>query len=408
VARIIGRLTAKQVANSKPPKGRDSILISDGGCLHLQVTSGHAGHVRRSWTFKYQLAFRRREMGLGPFPDVSLAEARAKAHALRAQLREDIDPLEQRQERRRALLTERAKAITFAEVAGMVHRLHAPGWRNPKHAREWMTSLERYALPKLGALAVADIDAPAILKAIEPIWLCKTVTAGRVLNRVQVILDYAIANGFRPGPNPAASVLQSLPKRSVVAPVEHFRALEFTAVPAFMAELRNFDTPAARALEFTVLTAGRVGMTINATWDEIDGKVWTVPGIKMKKGKPHRTPLCDRALDILHGLPRTDARIFSGLEDHHVDRALKRLRPDVSIHGFRSSFRDWASERTSYPHAVVEQALAHAIPSATEKAYRRGDLFQKRERLMREWAAHCCGPTSAGAAVVPMRKATSC
>jgi integrase len=400
MARIIGRLTARKVATARPPKGKQWAVVPDGGNLLLQVTTGAQGHIRKSWIFKYQLGFRRREMGIGPYPDVSLAQARAKAHELRAQLRDDLDPLEAKHERRRALLAERARTVTFRECAQMYLQLHAAGWKSQKHSDQWRTTLRDYVYPKLGAIAVGDIDAPMVLKVVEPIWLTMPVSAGRVLNRIERVLDYATASGFRTGDNPARHVLQSLPKRSTIAKVEHFPAMALADVPGFVAELRAQNTVVAKALEFTILTGARAGMVINATWDEFDlkTKVWTVPDSKMKKGKEHRTPLSDRALEVLRELPRTGERTFD-IGTHPMFRLLKRMRPDaaVSIHGFRSCLADWAGERTGYPHAVIEQALAHAIPNATEKAYKRGDLFERRRKMMAQWAVFCGKPAAEAA-----------
>jgi integrase len=391
MARIIGRLTARRVATAKPKKGKEWVVLADGGNLLLQVTTSQSGHLRKSWLFKYQLGFRRHELGLGPYPDVSLAQARQKAHELRAQLREDIDPLEARQQRRRALLAERARTVTFRDCAQMYLKLHMASWRNPKHAQQWPNTLRDYVYPKLGALAVSDIDAPMVLKCVEGLWSVKPVTAGRVLVRIRRILDYATANGFRSGDNPANATAQSLPKKSTIATVEHFPAMALADLPAFMHDLREQGSLTAKALEFLILTCARAGMVLGATFDEFDlgaKKVWTVPGARMKKGKEHRTPLSGRALAILRELPRSEARAFP-IGKHAMGRLLNLLRPGaaVSVHGFRSCLKDWATERTGFPHAVVEAALAHAIPGAVEKAYRRTDLFDKRRLLMGQWAS---------------------
>jgi integrase len=415
MARIVGRLTARKVATANPPRGRQWAVIPDGGNLLLQVSAGAQGRVNKSWLFKYQLGFRRREMGLGPYPDVSLAEARQKAHELRAQLREGVDPLEAKHEHRRALLAERARTVSFRECAEMYIRLHGPGWKNAKHAQQWPASLRNYVFPKLGSIAVRDIDAAMVLKVVEPIWHDKVVTAQRVLNRIQRIMDYATASGFRSGDNPARHVAESLPKGSTIAKVEHFPSMPFVEVPQFMIDLRaqNGSLP-AKALEFLILTGARAGMVIHhATWDSVDVKarIWIVPGSKMKKGKEHRTPLADRAIEILSELPRTHERIFP-VGIHAMANLLKRLRPDasVSIHGFRASLTTWASERTGYPHPVIEQALAHAIPGATEKAYRRGDLFERRRKMMAHWATFVGtkpAAEAAGSTVVPMHAKVS-
>jgi integrase len=414
MARILGRLTARKVATAKPKRGKDWALIPDGGNLLLQVTRGRQGQIRRSWIFRFQLGFRRREMGLGPFPDVSLAQARTKAHVLRAQLRDDVDPLEARQQRRRALLAERARTVTFRECAEMYLKLHMAGWRNPKHAQQWPNSLRDYVYPQLGSIAVADIDAPMVLKCVEPIWSQKTVTAQRVLNRVQRILDYATASGFRSGDNPARYIAQSLPKKSTIAMVEHFPAMPLADLPGFVSDLQAQDSLAARALEFTILTAARAGMVIGATWDEFDlkAKTWTVPGARMKAGAEFRCPLSGRTLKILRELTRTEERAFALTNSSHaMDRLLKRMRPGaaVSVHGFRSCFKDWVTEHTSFAHAVVEQALAHGIASAVEKAYRRTDLFEKRRKLMEQWATFCATKPAetTGATVVLMHTKVS-
>jgi integrase len=395
------------VANAKPPKGKLSILIPDGGNLLLQCTVGWEGHVRRSWTFKYQLLHHRREMGLGPYPDVSLAEARQKAHDLRALLRDDVDPLEQRQARRRALIAERAKATTFQQCAEAYIALHERGWSR-KHRNAFSATLRTFVFPVLGGLAPADITSAMVLKIVQSIWLTKTVTAGRVLNRIERVLDYATTAGFRSGDNPARHVLEALPKAGTITTKEHLAAMPYADVPAFLTELRKLDTIPARALEFLVLTATRSGETLGAMWSEIDlaNKVWTIPASRMKGGEEHRVPLSDRALAILADMPPNRERVFPR-NTNSLTYLLAKFNADVTVHGFRSSFRQWTHEKTNYPDHVAEVALAHKIGGDVERTYKRkAELFDRRRKLMELWASFCSSKPAApaGEVVVPLRK----
>ncbi len=405
--RIIGRLKSRQAINAKPPKNKPSIVIPDGGNLHLQATRGKAGHIRRSWVFKFQLAGQRREMGLGPLHTISLAEARAKARTLRQQLLDGVDPLEEKQRARQALIAARAKTVTFEEVAKAYYDLHQDGWKSEAHRRQWLRSLTRYAFPVIGKLAPADIDQPLVFKVVEPIWKSKTVTAGRVLNRIECVLDYAATRGYRGNENPARHVAKALPKKGTIAKVENFPALPYTDMPEFMQELRAHESIAARALEMLILCANRTKEIIGARWLEIDfdARTWKVPAERMKNSKLHQVPLSDRVLEILQTLPQDGERIFPVYEQR-LYRLLGTMRSlDVAtVHGFRSSFRDWAHERTNFPDRVVEFALAHNVGDVTERSYKRTTLFDQRVKLMAAWAAYC-GPTSADMVVVPLRKA---
>jgi integrase len=407
-ARIVGRLKARQVSNAKPPRGKDSIDIGDGGNLLLQVTRGKGGHVRRSWVFKYEIGGskkekrkgQRHEIGLGALHTVSLAEARDKARALRQQLIDGLDPLIERRKRKQALIAERAKAFTFKQVAEAYLDLHLDSFKNAKHRYQWRATLTTYVYPKIGHMTVGGIGPADVLKCIEPIWNEKRETASRVRQRIKKILDYAAEREFRSGDNPAANIT-SLPKGSNGR--GHHPALPYADAPAFMAELRARDSLSARALEFTILTAARTGEVIGATRNEVKAGLWTIPESRMKAGKEHRVPLCARALEILRALPRQGDKLFS-LSNMAMTQLLKGMRPGVTVHGFRSTFMDWAHEQTAFPKAAIDKALAHTIGDKVEAAYRRGDLFEKRKQLMEAWARFCGTPVPKSATVVPLRR----
>jgi integrase len=403
-ARIVGRLKSRQVANARPPRGKDWAVIPDGGNLYLQATRGKGGHVRRSWLFKYEIGGNRKqklkavrhEIGLGPLHTVSLAEARDKARTLRQQLLEGVDPIVERRKREQALIAERARTVTFKQVAEQYLDLHLDSFRNAKQRAQWASTLKTYAFPKLGHMTVADISPADVLRVIEPIWKDKRETASRVRQRIERILDYATAREYRTADNPASRITESLPKAKNGK--GHHAALPFSELPGFMEALRGRETLPARALEFTILTAARTGEVIGARWAEFDigARTWTVPGLRMKAGKAHKVPLSPRALEILQGLERFGDRVFA-IGPIPMPYLLRALRPGITVHGFRSSFRDWAAEQTAYPNHVVEMALAHAIGDKVEAAYRRGDLFAKRVRLMDAWATFCSKPAPAAA-----------
>jgi integrase len=388
-ARIVGRLKARQVANAKPPKGKDRIDIPDGGNLLLQCTRGKEGHIRRSWTFKYELAGRRHELGLGPTHTTGLAEARDRARAMRQMLLDGLDPLIERRKRQQELIAERAKAITFREVAQAYLDLHLDSFKNAKHRYQWRATLETYVYPRIGHMTVADIGPSDVLRCIEPIWNTKRETASRVRQRIERILDYAATRQYRSGDNPAAHVTESLPK-GANGRGNHLAALPYAELPAFMGELRNRDSISARALEFTILTAARTGEIIGALWPELDlkAKVWVVPASRMKAGKEHKVPLCDRAVEILRGLLHDGEKVFP-LSNMAMLELLHGMSPSHTVHGFRSTFMDWAHEQTAFPKAVIDMALAHTVPDKVEAAYRRGDLIEKRRKLMESWARYC-------------------
>jgi integrase len=407
--RTLKRLTAREVAHAKPPADRKALMLPDGGNLYLQVTRDrtHPDRIHRSWVFRYELDGRRHDLGIGPAPDpVDLAGARERAKALRLQLLDGIDPLAARRQVTRDRLAQRAaaeRAITFRECAKRCIASHEDGWTNAKHRAQWTQSLEQYAHPTLGDLAVDDITTAHVVKTLEPIWKEIPVTASRVRARIEKVLGWAAVRGFRSGDNPArwrGHLAELFPAKGKVRTVEHFAALPFADVPAFVVELHQRDSLSARALEFLILTAARSGEITGATWHEIDltAKTWTIPAKRMKGGKAHKVPLCDRAVAILSALPRKDARIFP-IERHALLDLLQQMRPGLTVHGFRSAFRDWCSERTNVANHVAEAALAHAIGNKVEAAYRRGDLFEKRRKLMGDWAAWCARPVPTGATV---------
>ena len=368
--------------------------------LALQVNDRGA----RSWVLRVQVGDKRRDMGLGGFPDVSLAGAREAARAARAKVRDGIDPVANSRALRSAMKADQAHAKTFKFCALAYIDTHEAGWRNAKHAQQWRNTLDTYAYPLIGDLLVRDIGLPHVLAVLEPIWTKKTETASRLRGRLESILDWATTRGYRAGLNPArwkGHLDTVLPAAGTVANAGHHSALPVGDIGVFMKTLRSQAGMSAQALEFTILTAARSGEVRGARWTEIDldAATWTVPGERMKAGKEHRVPLAGAALAILNALPHEDrnALVFASprggmLSDMSLTAVLRRMKVDAVPHGFRSSFRDWCAERTNYPREVAEMALAHAIGDKVEAAYRRGDLFEKRRRLMKDWAAFCANP----------------
>jgi integrase len=397
MAKTVGRLKALGI-----PRIREPGLYPDGGGLYLQVSGAEAN--ARSWLYRYRHAGRERWMGLGSTSAVSLSEARQKASEARRLKAEGIDPIEARRAAAERVRLAAAKTITFTECASGFLAAHRPAWRRApgsvqsRHARQWWASLERHVLPEIGALPVGGIDTSLVLKVLEPIWTSRVEMASRVRGRIEVVLDWARVRGHREGDNPArwrGHLDHLLPTRSKVRPVVHHAALPYGELPAFMARLGAEEGVAARALEFTILTAARTNETLRLTWDEIDlaRRLWTIPASRMKAGKEHRVPLSNAALAVLDRVSSSSGVVFPGLRTGQplgplaMRRVLAEMgRGDLTVHGFRSSFRDWAAERTNFPSEVVEMALAHAVGSKVEAAYRRGDLFDKRRQLMDAWA----------------------
>lgn len=406
-------LTARQVAKLTEP-GR----YGDGKGLYLQVTPTGA----RSWLLRYERDGRERAMGLGPVDDFTLDEARERARKARQLLKDGIDPIDARIEERAKQTLEKALAaaanVTFKECAEQYYRFHSRKWNNAKHSAQFLSTMKMYAYPALGKLPVAAIDKALVLRAIEPIWYTKTETASRVRGRIEAVLDFAKTRSYRAGENPATwdgNLVHVLPARATIAKVEHHAALPFAELPEFMAQLANREGMAARALEFTILTAARTSETIGARWSEIDldAKLWTIPPERMKAKKEHRVPLSDRTIVILKSLSREADYLFVGarkntsISNMAMAELLKRMdRTGITVHGFRSTFRDWAAERTAFPNHIVEMALAHVIGNKVEAAYRRGDLIAKRARLMADWARYCATkPADAAKNVTPLRRA---
>lgn len=383
------------VAGLKQP-GMYAVGVIPG--LHLQVlpTGG------RSWVLRVRIGNHRREIGLGGFPDVTLAQAREKARELREQIRSGRDPVAEKRDAKSAMKAAQAAQRTFKQCAIAYIEAHESGWRNAKHAQQWRNSLEQHAYPVLGDLHVRDVGLPHVMDVLRPIWTSKNETASRLRGRIEAVLDWASVHKYREGLNPArwkGHLDKLLPKPSKVARVDHHKAVAIGEVGAFMTRLRQTSGMGALALEFAILTAARSGEVRGATLAEIDriAKVWTIPAERMKAGKAHRVPLSDAALAVIDraaALPRlagTDllfpAPRGGQLSDMTLTAAMRRLEVDAVPHGFRSTFRDWAAERTNYPREVAEAALAHAISDKVEAAYRRGDLFDKRRRMMDDWAA---------------------
>jgi integrase len=397
MARITGRLTALKVERAKRPG-----MYADGGGLYLQVTQGGA-----SWIYRYMLGGRAREMGLGPLALFGLSDARARALDARRLRHEGIDPIEARKAARMQARLDSARAMTFEQCAEAYIEAHRAGWRNAKHAAQWQATLTTYAEPIIGRLPVQAIDTALVLKVLEPIWTTKPETAGRVRGRIESILDWAKVRGYRAGENPArwrGHLDKLLPARGKVRRVEHHAAMSHAALPGFLMTLRQQEGIAARALEFAILTAARTGETLGARYSELDllDKTWTVPPGRMKAGKAHRVPLSARALAILEEMQSfrpagdPDSYVFPGgkpgrpLSNMAFLMLLRRIgHADLTAHGFRATFKTWASERTGFQNEIVEASLAHVIGSKVEQAYRRGDMFEKRRRLMDAWATFC-------------------
>jgi integrase len=379
---------------------------------------------RGSWLLRYGRAGRERMLGLGPVYTVTLAEARIRARAARLSLLDGIDPIDAKRAQRAQHALDRAKAMTFAEAARKFHGAHESGWRNRQHASEWLGSLKKYVFPTIGNLSVAVIDTGLVLKCIEPAWATKTETMSRVRGRIEAVLGWATARGYRTGDNPAAwrnHLDKILPAPGKIAKPVHHPALPYAQIARFLVDLRARNDVAARALEFAILTAGRTNEVLGARWSEIDTatRIWTIPADhiagRMKGGREHRVPLSDAALAVLSSVPREDGNDFifigphpgAGLGRAALFNLLRSMgRADITAHGFRSVFRDWAAEQTNFPNHVVEMALAHVIGNKVEAAYRRGDLLTKRKALMQAWAQYCAKPPAIGNTVVPMRVTT--
>jgi integrase len=402
MARQQNRLSALQVTKITKPG-----LYGDGGGLTLQVTKTGS----KSWLLRFMIAGKPYGMGLGPTHTVSLAEARQKALEARKLLLDGINPLEAKKEGQIAAALARAKTMTFDQCAKAYILAHKAGWKNAKHAQQWTNTLNTYASPVFGHLAVAEIDTGLVVKCLAPIWESKTETASRVRGRIQSVLGWATTSGYRTGENPARwkdhleNLLATISRSSRV---KNHPSLPWPRMGAFMAALRARKGVSARAVEFAVVTACRSGEVRNAQWTEFDtvDKVWTIPAERMKANREHQVPLSDAALALLESMPNESDFVFSGtkgqpLSDMSLTAVIRRMNSDekalwvdtdgkgITVHGFRSSFRMWAAETTNFPREVAEHALAHQLPDAVERAYQRGSQFVKRAALMTEWSVYC-------------------
>lgn len=373
-------------------------MHGDGAGLWLKVTEGGS----KSWILRYTMAGRERWTGLGPYPDVSLAEARDKAMAWRKQVREGVDPMKVKQEAMATARAEQAKKVTFAWCAAQYIESHRAGWKNAKHAEQWVSTLAMYAEPVMGNMDVALVETEHVVRVLEPIWNSKPETASRLRGRIDSILGWASARRLRSGDNPARwkGHLDSLfPARTKVSRTRHFAALPWKDMRPFMTSLEAQAGVGALALRFTILTAARSGEVRGMVWDEVDlsARLWVVPAERMKAGREHRIPLSDAAVALLRQqeqvlLAGTNV-VFPSVRDHKplsdmtLTAVLRRMqRNDLTVHGFRSTFRDWAAEATDYPQEMAEMALAHVVSNKVEAAYRRGDMLEKRREMMQKWA----------------------
>lgn len=421
--RVAKELSALEVKRLSQPG-----MYAVGGVpgLHLQVLPGGG----KTWLLRVTIGAtasgkqRRSEVGLGGYPAVTLQQARDKAREVREKIAQGIDPIAERKAARSALLASRAMDITFEEAARQCIEAKSPEWKNAKHAQQWTNTLTTYAFPVLAKLRVRDIDTPHVLEVLQPIWKVKTETADRLRGRIEAVLDWATARKYRDGSNPArwkGNLEAMLPKPSKMAKNGNHPALAFTEAPAFVTHLRKMEGLGARAVEFAILTAARSGEVRGATWKEIDleAGVWTIPADRMKMGKEHMVPLTAEAVTLLKTLPRFDntdlvfpASRGGELSDMTLTAVIRRMHESetkagrkgyidpkqadsdgeprvITVHGFRSTFRDWAGETTHHPREVIEHALAHQLKDKAEAAYARGSLFQKRQALMADWAAYC-------------------
>ncbi|HJN52965.1 MAG: integrase arm-type DNA-binding domain-containing protein [Pseudomonadales bacterium] len=390
MARKLERLSAVKVKRANEPS-----MVADGGGLYLRVGPTQA----KSWIFRYMVDGKSTDMGLGALHTISLADARAAAAQCRLLKHKGIDPKTHRDESLRQAQLRDHQSITFETCAIEYIESHQAAWRNAKHANQWRSTISTYALPKFGNLPVQQVDTEEVLGCLQSIWQEKAETATRLRGRIEAILDWAKVKGYREGENPArwkGHLDNLLPSPAKIKNVKHHSALPYAEMPMFMQDLQQMEGMGARALEFTILTAVRTGETIGARWDEIKHDLWTIPGERMKGGKEHRVPLSDAVRSLLDDLPKTDDFVFpgqrtnKGLSNMAMLTLLRRMnRKDITVHGFHSTFRDWAEDRTNTPREIKELSLAHQVGSQVEAAYRRSDLLEKRRDLMDLWSQYC-------------------
>lgn len=408
MVRVKSAITALAVKKLTKIPGLHAVGGARGLYLHVQASPSSPNmnpSFAASWIYRYSFAGRRRDMGLGSYLDLSLEEARHKATQYRRQILKNIDPIDHKRQQTDIENKSHAKRTTFQQCIDSYLDAHSDAWKNAKHHAQWRSTLETYACPVIGNLNVAQVDAGLVMQILEPIWKTKTETASRLRGRIESILDWATVRGYREGDNPArwkGHLDKLLPSPSKIAKVKHFTALPYKEIPPFMQLLREQQGIGAAALEFAILTATRSGEVRGALWSEIDvdERIWVIPGERMKAGREHRIPLSDAAMVIIEKMQQHHVSdyVFPGtkddrpLSDMSLTAVLRRMeRGDLTAHGFRSTFRDWASETTAYPREVCEMALAHTITNKVEAAYRRGDLFDKRMALMNEWARYLQG-----------------
>jgi integrase len=398
--------TLNRLSPLKVQKLKHKGLHADGGGLYLRVSESGT----KAWMFRFGQNGKLRDMGLGPVHTISLPRARELARECRELRLQGIDPIAYRQASLAARKASQARAATFRQCADAYLASHEGAWRSAAHRQQWTNTLAQYADPVLGDLPIAAIDTTIVMKVIEPLWKSKTETGARLRGRIEAVLDWAKARGYRTGENPArwrGHLDHLLPARRKLAKVKHHAALPYTDLDAFMAALRREGGVAARCLEFIVLTGARLGEATNAEWSEIDfaHRLWIVPPSRMKSFREHRVPLSDAALAALKYVQsvRHSDYIFPGARKgrpigKHPPVRLAKLASghDITVHGFRSTFRDWTAERTNFSREVVEMALAHTVSNGVEAAYRRGDLFAKRRQLMDAWAKFCGKPSTGG------------
>jgi integrase len=409
MARTLNRLSDLKVRREREPG-----MYADGGSLYLRVAEGGS----KQWIFRYVASGRLRDMGLGPVHTVTLAEARERAREARLLRLDGVDPIESKHARVAAQRAADAKAMTFRQCTEGFIKDNEAKWTNAKHRREWQGTVEKYAYPILGNMPVAAIDTPLVLRVIKQLWERVPETASRVRGRIENVLGWATVHHYRSGDNPArwGGLLEhALPTRNG-REIEHHASLPYDEVGTFMTNLRQDSRVTARCLQFITLTAARLGEATNATWHEIDFKarVWIIPKRRMKAGREHKVPLSAAAVALLKEMAaiRQNDYIFPGFKEgrpigaHAVQElATQAAGSEITVHGLRSTFRDWAAERTNFPREVAEMALAHAIPNAVEAAYRRGDLFEKRRKLMDAWAAYCAKVEPDAGRVVALARA---
>ncbi len=424
--KVARELSALEVKNLAHPGDKRNVMYSVGGVagLHMQITP-HGG---RSWVLRVKVGEKRRDLGLGGFPTVTLSQARDKAREARDKIERGIDPVEERKATKAALIAAQRRGLTFAVAVDKALVAKLDAFKNPKHRQQWQNTLATYAIPDLGKMLVQDITTQDVLRVLQPIWATKTETASRVRGRIEAVLSWATVAGHRTGDNPArwaGNLKELLPPPSKVANEGNHPALALEDAPRWFAALQAREGFGARALEFATLTATRSQEVRGATWDEIDfdKALWTIPGVRMKMDREHRVPLSARAVKMLKALPKLEGNplVFPAarggqLSDMTLSATMRRMheaevaqggagfldrtsnRPAVP-HGLRSTFRDWVAEQTTYPGDLAEAALAHKISNAVEASYRRGDMIEKRRRMMADWADFMGGKAKGGQVV---------